>query len=64
MEDYTKREHDIIFADIKGALERIETQVLKTNGRVTFLEKFMWTSLGVVSVFTLMQFNKIMDLFR
>lgn len=33
-------------------LDRIETQVKYTNGRVTTLEKFMWIVVGVTSVFT------------
>lgn len=34
------------------SLDRIETQVKYTNGRVTTLEKFMWVVVGVTSVFT------------
>ena len=37
---------------IISSLERIETQVKYTNGRVTTLEKFMWAVVGVTSVFT------------
>lgn len=37
---YSNRELDHHFEEIKKTLERIETQVLKTNGRVTRLE--MW----------------------
>ena len=36
--DYTNREIEGMFKDIKDSLERIEAQVLKTNGRVTALE--------------------------
>lgn len=37
---------------VVSTLERIETQVLRTNGRVTTLEKFMWVVVGVTGVFT------------
>ena len=57
--DYTKREHDLLFSEIRESLERIETQVLKTNGRVTLLEKFMWTALGTAGIITLIGLDKI-----
>jgi hypothetical protein len=42
----TNRELEHYFKDIKITLDRIETQVLKTNGRVTLLE--FWKE-GLVS---------------
>lgn len=37
-QDYSNREINRMFSEITEALVRIETQVLKTNGRVTALE--------------------------
>lgn len=48
--DYTKREHDIIFSEIRESLSRIEKQVGLTNGRVTNLE--LWRA-GTVGKFTI-----------
>lgn len=51
---YKNREIDEMFQRIEKALERIEGQTAKTNGRVTKLE--MWRSYiaGVVSVLVLL----------
>lgn len=49
-DNYTKREHDIIFNDIKESLKRIEDQVTKTNGRVNALE--LWRE-GTIGKFTI-----------
>lgn len=40
--------------EIIRTLERIETQVLKTNGRVTALEKWRWTITGIAIAAALM----------
>lgn len=37
-QDYTNREINHMFHEIKETLGRIETQVIKTNGRVSALE--------------------------
>jgi hypothetical protein len=39
-EDFTNNEILLMFKEIKTTLERVEAQVIKTNGRVTLLE--MW----------------------
>lgn len=39
-EDFTNNEILLMFKEIKTTLERVEAQVVKTNGRVTLLE--MW----------------------
>ena len=49
-EDYSKREIDHVFGDIKKSLERIEEQTTKHNGRLTRLERWMWCVAGAVSV--------------
>lgn len=47
--DYSNRELDSKFEQIMEILHRIETQVMKTNGRVTALE--LWKE-GVIAKFT------------
>jgi len=37
-DEYTKRELDHFFGDFKRQLDRIEAQVIKTNGRTSVLE--------------------------
>ena len=49
---YQKRELDHAFNEIRDTLERIETQVLKTNGRVSGLEQWKWGVTGAVAVLT------------
>lgn len=39
-DDFTNNEILLMFKEIKTTLERVEAQVMKTNGRVTLLE--MW----------------------
>ncbi len=39
-DDFTNNEILLMFKEIKTTLERVEAQVIKTNGRVTLLE--MW----------------------
>lgn len=60
--DYSKREMDIIYGEIRETLERIEKQVIKTNGRVNFLERFMWTSIGVVSLLSMFNISRLVTL--
>ena len=38
-DEYTKRELDHFFGDFKKQLDRIEDQVIKTNGRTSVLER-------------------------
>lgn len=45
-------------------LAEIKAQVLKTNGRVTFLEKTAWTLAGALGVFSLIESDKILELFK
>ncbi len=62
-EDYTKRELDSRFLNLEEkmdthfegnaeTLSEIKAQVLKTNGRVNWLEKAMWTALGALPLLT------------
>jgi hypothetical protein len=43
---YSKRETDMHFSEIKDTLREIKDQTIKTNGRVTSLEKWRWTVTG------------------
>ena len=49
-EAYTKRELDLHFADVKEALAEIKVQTTKHNGRLTKIEKILWTLGGAVGV--------------
>jgi hypothetical protein len=46
-EDYSNREIDTMFKEIKDQLDRIEGQTTRTNGRVTRLEKVL-TIVGAI----------------
>lgn len=54
MDQYSNRELDNHFGDIKTALERIEAQVIKTNGRVNSLENWRWLITGGLIVVTVL----------
>jgi primosomal protein N'' len=49
----TNRELEHYFKDIKITLDRIETQVLKTNGRVTLLEFWKENLMAKISIMAL-----------
>jgi hypothetical protein len=53
IEDYTKRELDILFKDIKEQLDRIEIQTSKTNGSVSSLKVWRGYITGGLAVITL-----------
>lgn len=45
---YSKREIDTFHESISKALVRIETQTVHTNGRVSWLEKMVYTAIGAL----------------
>ncbi|MEI6532462.1 MAG: hypothetical protein WCO06_01340 [Candidatus Roizmanbacteria bacterium] len=51
-DNYSKRELDDHFLEIKNSLNRIETQTVKTNGRVTACEKDAIATEGKVNTIT------------
>ena len=59
---YSKREQDNIFDHIKLSLERIEKQVIKTNGRVSTLEKWKWMISGALLILSFIVANNLLDL--
>lgn len=48
--DYSKREIDEKFTDIQASLGRIEVQTTKHNGRLTKIERWMYTVIGAISI--------------
>jgi hypothetical protein len=60
-EDYSNRELDSHFTFVKEALERIEKQVLKTNGRVNKLERNLLVIACVVGTILLLKFPQVME---
>lgn len=57
-DDFTNNEINLMFKEIKTILERVEAQVVKTNGRVTLLEMwkegFMAKITGVIAAITVL----------
>lgn len=51
---YQNREIDEKFNDIKDSLNRIETQTIKTNGRVRWNEKMIWLAMGFCACVTIL----------
>ena len=49
-QDYSKREMDEKFKDIKESLDRIEIQTTKHNGRLSKVEKWQYTMVGAITI--------------
>ena len=49
-QDYSKRELDERFKDIQESLKRIEIQTTKHNGRLSSVERWMYTLAGAIAV--------------
>lgn len=59
--DYSNRELDSHFIIVKETLDRIERQTIKTNGRVTKLEKNILILACVVGTVIVMNFPEVMN---
>lgn len=53
-QDFTNREINAMFQELKDQATRIEVQTTQTNGRVTALEHWKFISMGAVSVLVLL----------
>jgi len=58
-QDYSNREIDSHFTAMNETLARIETQVLKTNGRVNKLERNMLVISCVVGTILLLKYPEV-----
>lgn len=59
--DYSNRELDSHFSTVKDMLERIEKQTIKTNGRVTRLERNLLVLACIVGTVLLLKFPQVID---
>jgi hypothetical protein len=60
--DYSKRELDYHFTEVKEELREIKAQTTRTNGRVTALEKWMWMVVGALTLITFLMGSKLINL--
>ena len=62
--NYTKREIDLMFGETHEKLDKILVQTTRHNGRLTKLERFMWTLTGAIGIFSCVRFESIINLFK
>lgn len=60
--EYSNREIDTKMHEITQALERIEKQTTKTNGRVTALEKWMWMVVGGLTLLSFLMGSQLINI--
>ena len=48
--EYSKRELDEKFSDLKESLDRIEAQTIRHNNRLTKMEKWIYTMAGAITM--------------
>lgn len=51
--DYTNREIQAMFSEVRDTLNRIEVQTVKTNGRVTANERWRYIAMGWLGAISL-----------
>jgi hypothetical protein len=61
-DNYTKRELDFHFQEIKETLSEIREQTIKTNGRVTSLERWKWMMVGGLTLLSFLVSAKLLTL--
>lgn len=61
-ENYSKRELDAHFAEVKATLREITAQTTKTNGRVTKLERWMYMVIGGLTLLSFLVGAKMLTL--
>ena len=59
---YKKRELDERFQDIKDSLDRIEAQTTRHNGRLSVVEKRMYTISGAIVILGFLMGAKLLNL--
>lgn len=62
--DYSNRELDHMFNDITQILTRIEAQTIKTNGRVTRLEKLALIVGTAIAVLLVVNGSELVSLIK
>jgi len=62
--NYNKREIDLMFGETHEKLDKILVQTTRHNGRLTKLERFMWTLSGAIAIFGCIEFESIINLFK
>lgn len=60
-DDYSNRELDSHFSLVKDALQRIEAQTTKTNGRVTRLERNLLIIACILATTFIIKFPQVLD---
>jgi len=60
---YTKLEVDLIHDSLNIKLDLILAQTTKHNGRLTIIERWMWTLSGAIGIFSLLEFDRIISFF-
>ena len=60
-DEFTKRELEHFFKDIRDDIKDIKDQVTKTNGRVTALEKWRWFIMGGIVVLAFIVGNSMLN---
>ena len=63
-DDYSAKEIELIHESIQKDLRLILAQTTKHNGRLTKLERFVWTLSGSVAIFGMLEFSAIVQLFQ
>lgn len=52
--DYTNREIQAMFGEVRETLNRIEVQTVKTNGRVTANERWRYIAMGWIGAISVL----------